>query len=252
MTTGVQEIHDQGNLTQFLTGGHPEAADANAGAEGGVPPVETTTPPGAAPAAGTATPGGAMDAGEKSEPFHKHPRFQELIRKNREMERRIAELSARPSSPPAGSETGQIVESLAQKYGMDPEQARAVLGLANELYQGYQATQEQTSKKARLDGYYDSAAERYEDFAEYEADMEELLGEMQPAARRAIAEDAHGLDLLYARAKFARQVSEAETRSTKQKAGAGAAAGGGEPGRKSMETMTNEELFAAMKAGKFR
>lgn len=161
----------------------------------------SSAPEGAEPS--TSQPKG-NETSPENVPFHKHPRWQEMMDKNRNLERQVSELHSRMSGGPAKDENpADEILSDFTKAGLNPELAKVI---SNGIVKGSTkvadkrvAPLESSTLQQEVSNAVRTFAAAHKDYEQLKPQMAEVYENLPKDLADAIAMDRTGksLELIY-------------------------------------------------------
>jgi len=205
---------------------------------------------------------------EANEPFHKNPRFQELVSEKNEwkeratrMEQLLAEKSGQPKADPDAEALKELTE-----LNIDEKAARKILNAVKKsvtpMMNERVAPLEAKTVKAETDGWIESFKKEHTDFEALEPEMTKVFESLPERTKMLVVSDPKGLELLYdhvskqnfdAKVKESYEKGKADAYKTKQEKSslsptpAGSKAVSSELSRSSINAMTPAEYKARRK-----
>jgi phosphoglycolate phosphatase-like HAD superfamily hydrolase len=185
-----------------------ETTDANLESEESSTPLETESTE--KPSEDTqSSPNDSEGKSDKLEPFHKNPRFKELIDKTNRQGQELDDLRkvlAERESPKTDP-----LESVIQKFksrGMDEDVAKLVAEGIKEVvdHKVEERVQpvEAASVQREINGWIDNFKKAHTDFSEFEPEMLDVLNSLSPQEKYIVAMSPKGTELLYGYVKSKR------------------------------------------------
>lgn len=180
-------------------------SDENTGAKFGtesVSPAEANVEPkleANSPAAANAAP----EATEENTPFHKHPRFQELVSEKNQLKNKISEMERilQERSEPKGPTPFEMAKQEIASLGLDDKATEKLLKAVQYITKGdieaNVAPMQQALAAKEIETWVDNFSKEHKDYVELEPKMAETFASLPEATQRMLASDPMGTQLLY-------------------------------------------------------
>lgn len=139
----------------------------------------------------------------ENQPFHKHPRFQELVREKNQLKSQISNMERilAEKSGPAKPDPIALARKELTDLGMKEDAAEKVLNAAKlaakaELGDRVNAVEANAGKR-EMDAWLNDFSKNHEDYAELEPQMFEVFQALPDNTKTLVVSDPMGLQLLY-------------------------------------------------------
>ena len=167
---------------------------------------EPSTEPNAEPKVEANAPAVANTAPEPKEentPFHKHPRFQELISEKNELTNKVSQMEKllQEKFEPKGPTPMELAKQELSSLGLDDKATEKLLKAVQHITRGDIETSVAPVSKAlaakEIESWVEKFAKEHEDYEELEPKMAETFYALPAETQKMLASDPVGTQLLY-------------------------------------------------------